>query len=372
MRLTLDSATRLVCEFLGALLNRHTYSPHRNPETLFGFLWGLPIPIFAFAIHLYATGADWNLQTCLNVVRDNPLYLIFVAHPLLFSVIFGALGTMRVQRDVQINALITDLKQHCEQLCSANEKLTQVDRLKSEFLANVTHELKSPLVTALGYSDRILSEKLGPVTELQRNALGVSKRNLVRLRILIEEILDFSRLEAGVGKFKFEQTNLNELVEAASSDLILKARDRNITIVSDLPDAPAQVKGDKVKLAQAIGNLLDNAIKFSFDGNKVKISLSADDGFWHIRVQDYGAGIVPENVSRLFLRFSQVDGSISRPYNGVGLGLVIVKKIVEAHEGRVWLESQPGVGTSAHIKLPQLSTVSTEAKEIAHVKTAIG
>lgn len=366
------SIAALVLEFLRALLSRHTYSPHRNPETVFGFLWGLPIPIFAFAIHMYATGSDWHFQACLNIVRDTPLYLIFVAHPLLFAVIFGAHGTMRSRRDMQINALIADLNLHCEQLCSANEKLTEVDRLKSEFLANVTHELKSPLVTALGYSDRILSEKLGPVSDPQRNALVVSRRNLVRLRGLIEEILDFSRLEAGVGKLKFEQTNLNDLIEGASSDLILKARDRNITLASVLPDVPALVHGDKVKLTQAIENLLDNAIKFSFDGNNVNISIGAEDGFWHIRIQDCGTGIIPENLSRLFQRFSQADGSVSRPYNGIGLGLVIVKKIVEAHDGRVWLESQPGVGTTAHIKLPQLSTCPTEAKEIAHVKSATG
>lgn len=365
-----SSASALVVEFLRAFLNPHTYSPHKNPETIFGFLWGLPIPIFAFAIHLHGAGSDCTLQSCLDVFREHPLYFIFVAHPLFFSVIFGAHGSMRARRDAQIKALITDLEQHCEQLCNANEKLTVVDRLKSEFLANVTHELKSPLVTALGYSDRILTEKLGPVTEQQRNALSVSKRNLIRLRTLIEEILDFSRLEAGVGKFKFEQTNLNELIETALSDVNLKARDRNIAIVSEIPDAPAQVNGDKLKLAQAIGNLLDNAIKFSFEGKKVKISLQADEGFWHIRIQDGGAGIEPADLSRLFLRFSQVDGTISRPYNGVGLGLVIVKKIVEAHEGRVWLESQPGSGTTAHVKLPMHST--TEAKEVAHVKSAIG
>jgi signal transduction histidine kinase len=367
-----SSAAALIVEFLRALLDPHSYSPHKNPETIFGFLWGLPIPIFAFAIHLHATGSDWNFQTCFEIVRENPLYLIFVAHPLFFSLIFGAHGSMRARRDAQIHALIADLEQHCEQLCHANEKLTEVDRLKSEFLANVTHELKSPLVTALGYSERILTEKLGPITEQQRNALGVSKRNLVRLRILIEEILDFSRLEAGVGKFKFEQTSLIELIEAVSSDLFLKARDRNIKIVSELPDKQAQVHGDKMKLAQAIGNLLDNAIKFSMEGNKVRISLSSDDGFWHLQIQDWGTGIVSEDLSRLFLRFSQVDGTISRPYNGVGLGLVIVKKIVEAHNGRVWLESQPGIGTTAHIKLPMPSTVTTEAKEIDHVKSAIG
>ena len=372
MSLKHSSASVLVVEFLRALLAPHTYSPHKNIETLFGFLWGLPIPVFAFAIHMYATGSPCTIQACVEIVRDNPLYLIFVAHPFLFAVIFGALGTMRAQRDFQIDALIADLEQHCEQLFSANEKLTVVDRLKSEFLANVTHELKSPLVTALGYSDRILSEKLGPITDRQRNALDVSKRNLIRLRNLIEEILDFSRLEAGVGKFNFEQTNLKDLIEAASSDLLLKARDRNITIHSDIPDVPAWVSGDKMKLTQAIENLLDNAIKFSPEGKSIQLSVKSENDYWHLRIEDSGAGIPPDQLALLFQRFSQADGSTSRPYSGMGLGLVIVKKIVEAHGGEVWLESQPGAGTTAHIRIRQLSNNALETKETAHVTSAIG
>jgi signal transduction histidine kinase len=352
---TTSHAKALISEFLKALLDSHTYLPHKNLETVFGFLWGLPIPIFALAIYFYATGSAWTFQSSVEVIRDNPLYVVFLLHPLIFAVIFGALGTMRLRRDRHIQHLIVDLEQHCEQLCSANERLTQVDRLKSEFLANVTHELKSPLVTALGYSDRILNEKLGPVTERQRNALSVSKRNLIRLRGLIEEILDFSRLEAGVGKFKMEPTSLKTLVDAAMSDMILKARERKISIVTDVPVAQAWVSGDKSKLTQAIENLLDNAIKFSPDGEKVKLSVASDEKFWHIRIADAGVGIDPETLPLLFQRFSQADGSLSKPFSGMGLGLVIVRKIIEAHGGEVWLESQKGTGTTAHIKLPQVA-----------------
>jgi signal transduction histidine kinase len=371
MSMNRHSVWTLVVEFLRALLDPHTYSPHKNPETVFGFLWGLPIPIFASVIHMYAIGSSWDIRVCFAVVQDHPIYLIFVAHPLLFAVIFGAHGTMRARRDKQIKTLIEDLELHCKQLCSANDKLTEVDRLKSEFLANVTHELKSPLVTALGYSDRILNEKLGPVTERQRNALDVSKRNLIRLRRLIEEILDFSRLEAGVGKFIFEEIDLKKLLEAARGDLLLKARERNIEIVSRVPDKEILVSGDKMKLTQAIENLLDNAIKFSPDGQPVSISIGQEDACWHMRIQNFGPAISPEDLSRLFERFSQADGSISRPYAGVGLGLVIVKKIVEAHDGQVWLESQPGAGTTAHIRLKQVAN-GAEKKEVAYAANTIG
>ena len=372
MTTKLTSVWSLVVEFLQALLDRHTYQPHRNLELIFGFLWGLPIPIFAFVIHMHATGSTWSLQAGADIIQSNPLYLIFIAHPLIFGIIFGALGTMRARRDIHIKALIADLEKHCEQLFSANEKLTEIDRLKSEFLANVTHELKSPLVTALGYSDRILNEKLGPTTHRQRNALEVSKRNLIRLRVLIEEILDFSRLEAGVGKFKMEQVDLKDLADTAFGDLALKARERNIALAPDLPAMAALAKGDKLKLTQAIVNLLDNAIKFSREGTKVDFSIKADNGHWHIQIKDRGVGIEPEHLPRLFQRFSQADGSISRPYNGVGLGLVIVKRIVEAHDGEVWLESQPGAGTTAHIRLPRVVNNTNQTEEAEHVTCAIG
>jgi signal transduction histidine kinase len=268
--------------------------------------------------------------------------------------------------------LLTELEVHCDELCNANARLTEVDRLKSEFLANVTHELKSPLVTALGYSDRILNQKLGPVTDRQRNALEVSKRNLIRLRSLIEEILDFSRLEAGVGKFNFVETDFNAIIENATNDLSLKAKEKNIRIEKQLPPGAALVSGDVAKLTQACVNLLDNALKFSPEGRTLRVAINAENGQWHASIQDEGPGIAPQDLEKLFQRFSQADGSISRPYNGVGLGLVIVKKIIDAHGGEVWLESGKGSGTTAHIRLPRVHKFESKREEVANATYTIG
>ena len=365
----------VVFEFLRAFRDPLTYSPRKNPEIVFGFLWGLPIPIFTLAIHLHASAAAWTLGASLGAIRDNPLYIALMLHPLFFAVVFGALGTMRSFRDSHIRGLLADVERHCDELGIANARLAELDRVKTEFLANVTHELKSPLVTAVGYTDRILGEHLGPVTEKQRKGLEVSKRNLVRLRGLIDEILDFSRLEAGIARFAMVPINLKNVISTVAENVLLKAREHGISLSIVLPETAAIIKGDNGKLMQVVVNLLDNAIKFSNENGVVKVMLAPVGKQWHLSVADQGQGIPPDAIPKLFERFYQVDGSLSRPHNGVGLGLVIVKKIVEMHGGRIWIESVFGKGTTVHVELPDASdpddhTVE-EKKEVAYATNSV-
>src|SRR5438874_3690132 len=126
-----------VHEFFSVLSNPFTYSPRKNPEIVFGFLWGLPIPIFTFAIHMYAAGLSCHFGTCTQILWRNPAYIVFILHPLLFAVVFGALGTMRARREGRIRQLLDAEKRHGEELCRANTRLQELDQLKSEFLANV-------------------------------------------------------------------------------------------------------------------------------------------------------------------------------------------------------------------------------------------
>ena len=364
--------TAIAQDFINALANPLTYSPRKNPEVSFGFLWGIPVPIFAILIHVHASHSGCDLATCLSIVRDDPVYAFFLLHPILFAIIFGALGTMRANREQHIRELLDQSERQCQELCKANARLTELDRWKSEFLANVTHELKSPLVTALGYTDRILGRHLGEITDGQRNGLEVSKRNLRHLRNLIDEILDFSRLDAGVARFEMTPNDFAAAVRSAVEGLALKAKDRNITVIASTPPEPAMVIGDTAKLSQVVVNLVDNAIKFSHDGGTIRIGITADGPHWHLIVADEGVGISPQVLPHLFERFVQEDGSLARNYDGIGLGLVIVKKIVEAHGGRIRIESQPGIGTKVHVELrtapPATAPTAQETrKETVHV-----
>ena len=349
-----ESPRNAVIEFLTALRNPLTYSPSRNTEVIFGFLWGLPIPLFVVLIHAFAVGTPWTPEALWGVAGHHPLYIFFFLHPLIFATVFGALGTMRAHREQRIQGLLQEVKTHCDELERANKRLEELDRLKSEFLANVTHELKSPLVTSLGYTDRMLMGHLGDVTEKQKKGLEVSKRNLTRLRTLIEEILDFSKLESGMARFTMAPTTLNLAIHNAVESAALKIRDRRLTLSVECPPEPAMVRGDAAKLLQVVVNLLDNAIKFSPEDSRIVIKVEPVDGCWRLSVTDHGCGIPAEKLSSLFQRFYQVDGSLGRIYEGVGLGLVIVRKIIEAHGGKIWVESRTGSnsGTSMFIELP--------------------
>jgi signal transduction histidine kinase len=342
----------VIKDFFTALRDPYSYSIMENPEVLFGFLWGIPVPFFVFFIHVHsAPGHAYTLAEFVNTFVEYPMYILFLIHPLIFAVIFGALGTMREKRDAHIRELLNEAEKQNQELCKANAKLIELDRYKSEFLANVTHELKSPLVTALGYTDRLLGGHLGEINEKQRKGLDVGKRNLQRLRKLIDEILDFSRLDAGVARFQIAPNDLSAAVHAAAEGLALKAKDHNIAIDLALPKQPARVLGDAAKLMQVVINLLDNAIKFSREGGTVKISIVPGGMYWHLTVADSGIGISSRVLPHLFERFVQEDGSLARNYDGIGLGLVIVKKIVDAHGGRVWVESKAGEGTKVHVEL---------------------
>jgi signal transduction histidine kinase len=167
------------------------------------------------------------------------------------------------------------------------------------------------------------------------------------------------------------RTDLAAAVYAAVEGLTLKAKERDIAIVVSVPQSPSLVMGDRAKLSQVVINLLDNAVKFSRDGGTVNVSITENGPCWRLTVADKGVGISPQVLPQLFERFVQEDGSLSRNYDGVGLGLVIVKKIAEAHGGRVWIESQLGAGTKVFVELPacqepdKLTTVNLR-KEKAH------
>lgn len=346
----------VVGEFLAALRDRFTYSPRSNGEILFGFLWGLPIPFFAIAVHVLALGEPWSFETVERLFIENPYQFVFVLHPFLFAIVFGALGTMRAHRDLRIAQSLATERQNSERVARSNTRLLELDRMKDEFLANVTHELKSPLVAALGYSDRVL--KGNGLLERQRHDLEVAHRNLLRLRGLIDEILDYARMASGKFDLKPQRVDLREIVSGLFESTDLRAREKHVRLEQDLAGGALTVNADPGKIHQLLLNLLDNAIKFSTPETTVRLTVRPENNHWHITVLDQGIGIEAGVLPRLFERFSQADGSRARCHEGVGLGLVIAKKIVEMHGGRIWLESVPSTGTTAHVVLPRADAVT--------------
>jgi signal transduction histidine kinase len=239
-------------------------------------------------------------------------------------------------------------------LREANERLQEADRRKDNFLANVSHELRSPLVTMLGYNDLLLAEKMGPVNDRQRQCLQVTRSSGKRLRAFIEELLDFSRFELTRESMTFQPFDLGDAVAQALADLTPRFLERRLNVRQRVARGTPRVLGDRDRILQVLTNLLANAERHCRDGGKIVISAQPRPGFVLVSVSDNGTGIPAAHLGKVFDRLYQVgDVKDARSREqGLGLGLNIVKSIVEAHGGEVSVESEVGKGTVFSFTLP--------------------
>ncbi len=253
---------------------------------------------------------------------------------------------------------VDELEESNKKLAGVNEELKELDRMKSDLLANVSHELRTPLTAIKGYTDYILDGKLGPVTEKQERGLVVVQRNLDRLSKSINALLDFSRMDAGRIALNIQPLSLLQLVEQILTTLRSELERKRITFGLQVPAELPPVIADRDKLSQVIENLVINAIKFTPEGGRITVSARRAEGQGRaaaeIRVSDTGIGIPDAQLGKIFNRFHQVDGSTTRRFGGVGLGLSIVKSILDAHGAAVVVESEVGKGTSFRFMLPLL------------------
>ena len=239
-------------------------------------------------------------------------------------------------------------------LREANERLQEADRRKDNFLANVSHELRSPLVTMIGYTELLLAEKMGTINERQRQCLQVARSSGKRLRAFIEELLDFSRFELTRESMDFQPFDLRDAVTQALAGLAPRFLERRLNIRQRVPAETPPVLGDRDRILQVLGNLLSNAERHCRDGGKVVIAAQQRRGFVLVSVQDNGTGIPAAHVAKIFDRLYQVgDVKDARSREqGLGLGLNIVKSIVEAHGGEVSVSSEVGKGSTFSFTLP--------------------
>ncbi|MFP4344146.1 MAG: GAF domain-containing protein [Anaerolineales bacterium] len=231
------------------------------------------------------------------------------------------------------------------------EKLKEVDRLKSEFLANMSHELRTPLNSIIGFSRVILKGIDGPLTEMQQTDLEAIHESGKHLLNLINDVLDLSKIEAGKMEFVFEPTDLQKVASGVLSTAIALVKDKPVELQQDMPEDLPIVVADERRIRQVVLNLVGNAAKFTDEGY-IRIFAEYDDEEITVAVEDTGVGIPPEKYDEVFAEFRQVDSSSTRRYGGTGLGLPVSKKFVEAHGGRIWFESEVGVGSTFYVALP--------------------
>lgn len=245
-----------------------------------------------------------------------------------------------------------ELEYNSEKLSMANEKLKSLDRLKNEFLSNISHELKTPLVSIIGYTELVNGGSIGIVNNKQKKALGVVTRNSKKLKHLIESLLYMTKAQSGTVEYTFEQVNISEIVKDTIVDMKIMAANKGLTIEKQVPYDLPLINGDKDKLTNMLNSLVDNAIKFTNPGGKITLTASEENGNLHIIVNDTGIGIAKQFRPNLFKKFYQIDSSTTRRYGGTGLGLYISKHIAEVHNGKIWIESEENVGTTVHVTIP--------------------
>ena len=229
------------------------------------------------------------------------------------------------------------------------------DRLevaKSRFLAAVSHELRTPLNAIIGFSDMMLHGLFGPFAdERQREYVGLISESGSHLLGVVNSILDMSKIEAGTYAINTEPFVFGETVDMSTLMLARQAAAKNIEIVKAI-DETAEMTGDRRAVQQILINLLSNAVKFTPDGGRVAVSANRRPGIFEFSVSDNGIGIAEADLSRIGRPFTQIENDLTRSYDGAGLGLSLVKGLVELHKGSMAIESAPGQGTTVRIGLP--------------------
>lgn len=249
--------------------------------------------------------------------------------------------------------LIFSIARDISERKKTENRLKELDLLKDEFLTITTHELKTPLIPIKSQAQLLLAGDYGKLTTEQKEAIAMILRNEESLNILTAELLDLVKMKSNKLVISKKRTSLLNLVNEVVSDLMTFAKENHIELNIEYKDHVPDLMIDEQKIRQVINNLLTNAIKFTNEGGKVIIKVDNTPKSVDMLIKDTGIGIAEENLSKLFTPFFQVDSSLSRKYRGTGLGLATSKGIIEAHDGKIWGDSNGlGKGSTFGFSLP--------------------
>jgi len=252
------------------------------------------------------------------------------------------------------------VQQRTAELQGALERLSELSQVKANFIANISHELRTPLTHVKGYVELLVSESLGTITPEQKHALQVSQQSTARLEGLIDDLIMFSLASRGELSLRLEAVDIARLANLSIKAVDQKSKDRGVSVHAVLDKERSFVQADPQKIAWALGQLLDNAIKFTPSGGRVVLNVRREtSNLVLVSVTDTGIGIPPQRIEEIFEPFHQLDSSSTRKYSGTGIGLSLVRQIVEAHGSMLEVSSVDGKGST--FKFPLLTVV--EEKE---------
>ncbi|MDA9101400.1 HAMP domain-containing histidine kinase [Omnitrophica bacterium] len=321
-----------------------------NLPTFFNFLMATLASLFYAGIiaaeyyqvipHRPTFGLNLSGMQQLAVVVSHIAFFYLIA---IFS---GYLSGALIDREQRLSALFGQLRE-------AHQKIRYAHRLKSEFIAHMTHELRNPLNTVIGFCDLLREPDIGPLNEKQAEYIGDIRRSGNHLLELINEVLDMSKLEARRMHMEWSDVDLGEMVRSSVDLFFEEAFRRQIQLTAEFdPAVRFTVRGDARKIRQIIYNLLSNALKFTPREGKVSVRLERLDSSVRITVRDSGCGISPEGLKIIFEPYEQAESGKSESQSGTGLGLAITKRFVDMHQGRIEVRSKECEGTQFKVTLP--------------------
>ena len=264
---------------------------------------------------------------------------------------FGALATRLNETTRELARLDAEQRQAADALRSLNAKLEQASRAKSEFLANMSHELRTPLNAILGFTEMLLDGLYGDVPTELKEPLADIQTNGQHLLRLINDVLDLSKIEAGRMELSLGDYAVADVVASVRASLRSLANEKGLELVTEVAPDVSDAYGDSKRITQCLLNLVGNALKFTRQG-RVVVAVNRDSEQLRFRVSDTGIGIPADQLDAIFAEFRQVDTTTTRDFGGTGLGLSITKKFVELHGGRIWVESEPGKGSTFYFTVP--------------------
>lgn len=251
------------------------------------------------------------------------------------------------------------VEERTAELQMALERVSELSQLKANFISNISHELRTPLTHIKGYIELLITESLGSITGEQRHALAVSQQSTNRLEGLIEDLIMVSLASRGELSIKQDDVDIRRLASLAIKSHADAALARGINLQTVVDDNVPFVQADSQKIAWVLGQLVDNGIKFTSSGGSVILSVKCEgENLVIVSVTDTGIGIPADQLEDIFEPFHQLDGSTTRRYGGTGLGLSLVRQIIEAHGSMLEVQSTDGRGTT--FKFPLLSVAGTK------------
>jgi len=251
------------------------------------------------------------------------------------------------------------VEERTAELQKALERVSELSQLKANFISNISHELRTPLTHIKGYTELLITKSMGPITEEQRHALQVSQQSTTRLEALIEDLIMVSLASRGELSINQQDVDIRRLANLAVKSSSGRAQDRGVNLHAVIDDDLPFVQADSQKIAWVLNQLIDNGIKFTPSGGSVVISIQREgENLILVSITDTGIGIPPNQIKDIFESFHQLDGSSTRRYGGTGLGLSLVRDIIEAHGSMLDVQSTEGRGTT--FKFPLLVTANSK------------